>query len=111
MRGQNDQWLADVVEALEGLGGEADVWRIRREARRVRRTRGDSVPESTDMIVQRTLENFCSESDTYAGSYDLFRMVYGKGRGVYRFNLPGLDRYKEDRRVPSLDELFQSGPG
>jgi hypothetical protein len=48
------------------------------DVNKLRRARGDGVPESLDMIVQRTLENCCSESDNYSGGYDLFRMVYGK---------------------------------
>ena len=75
------------------------------DVNKLRRARGDGVPESIDMIVQRTLENYCSESDNYSGGYDLFRMVYGKGEGVYRFNLLGLDQYRQDHKVLTAAEL------
>ena len=78
MRGLNDRNLAYTVEALERLGGQAHVQRMYMDVNKLRRARGDGVPESLDMIVQRTLENCCSESDNYSGGYDLFRMVYGK---------------------------------
>src|SRR5262245_28236090 len=77
MRGRNDQYLADTVDALETLGGQAHVQRIYREVSKLRRARGDNVP------------------------------VHGKGGGVYRFNLPALDQYRRDRRVPTLEELLE----
>ena len=106
MLGRNNKNLKATVQVLEKLGGQAHVSKIYKGVRELRRALGDDPPESIDMIVQGTLETFCSDSDKYqAGNYDLFRMVYGKGQGVYRLNLTGLDQYKDDIRVPTAEEL------
>jgi hypothetical protein len=107
MRGLNNRNLAYTVEALERLGGQAHVQRIYMEVSKLRRAKGDGPPESINMTIQGTLERFCSESDTYQeGSYDLFRMVYRKGEGVYRFHLLGLEQYRRHRngKPPTIEE-------
>ena len=112
VRGEKDTWLDDVVDALEAYGGQADVSRIYKEVRRLRQARRVSRPPELEGTIRRTLQDYCSTCGKHVGKkftakYDIFRRVEGRGRGWWRLNFPGLDRYKEDRRVPTLDELLE----
>jgi hypothetical protein len=82
-QGPNANWVDDVVEALEQLGGRAPLSRIYEQAKRIRRAAGKTVPRTLDAIVRRTLEECCSETESYKERANLFAMPEGKGAGIW----------------------------
>src|SRR5690348_14409459 len=97
MRGLKDEWLLAVIECLEKIG-LGHLSKIYKEAGGIRLLRRGNLPPSSESIIQRTLENFSSDSENYLGNYDLFRMVHGKGHGWWTLYSPGLRQYKSDRQ-------------
>ena len=76
-------WRVDVLAALRELGGQASLPDIYRVVEARRSAGGRSVPKSIDAIVRRTLEENSTDSLSYKGKNDLFR-IDNKGAGVWR---------------------------
>ena len=76
-------WRNDVREALSRLEGRASLSRIYKEVEAIRRSATRSVPTAFEAVVRRTLEENSSDSDSYKGGPDLFRMAEGKGAGIW----------------------------
>lgn len=77
------RWIDDVVEALNELGGTADLNRIYEAVTQTRKRKGRSLPPSIDAVIRRTLENYSSDSDAFLEKEDFFCMPHGKGAGVW----------------------------
>jgi hypothetical protein len=76
-------WRDDTVSGLREIGGRGSLSQIYGSVRTVRRNSHKSLPVSSDDIVRRTLEENCSDTDSYKGLFDLFYMPEGKGAGVW----------------------------
>jgi hypothetical protein len=74
-------WRDDIVQALNNLGGSADLSEIYQEVRKIRRSGKRSLPISTDAVIRRELENNSSDSDSFTGARNLFSSVNGIGQG------------------------------
>ena len=74
-------WRDDIIDALNRLGGEADLAEIYAKVEQIRSTAGRSLPESTDAVIRRELENNSSDSESFTGHRNLFRSVNGIGGG------------------------------
>jgi hypothetical protein len=72
-------WLEDITIALANIGGIAHYDDLYAEIKRVR---GGVVPDSWKQIVQRKIQDHCSDSDGYRGR-NLFYSVSGIGAGVW----------------------------
>ncbi|HTT97855.1 MAG TPA: hypothetical protein VMF58_07375 [Rhizomicrobium sp.] len=76
-------WRDDTVAGLREIGGRGSLAQIYNSVRRVRKSAHKTLPPSSDDVVRRTLEENCSDTDSYKGLYDLFYMPEGKGAGVW----------------------------
>jgi hypothetical protein len=80
-------WRDDIVATLRNLGGVAHLSRIYKEAEQIRRAANRTLPPSFDAVVRRTLEENSSDSESYRGGPDLFRMSEGRGSGVWELRI------------------------
>lgn len=76
-------WRDDVVSALRSLSQKAPLAEIYKTVRKIRLAAGRSLPRSLEEVVRRTLEECCSDTESYKGVHDLFCMPEGKGAGVW----------------------------
>ena len=74
-------WRDDIVDALQRLGGEADLAEIYAKVEQIREATGRTLPDSTDAVIRRELENNSSDSESFTGHRNLFRSVNGIGGG------------------------------
>lgn len=72
-------WLADIINALENLGGMAEYSDLYAE---IRKLRNIPLPQSWTAIVRRTIEQHSSDSEAFNGK-DIFYSVNGIGNGVW----------------------------
>ncbi len=78
------RWKDYVFEALQKLGGEADLAQIYRMVGQLRSERGEREIESLEATVRQTLEAHSSDSLNYReGRDDLFRRT-ARGRWALR---------------------------
>lgn len=75
------RWVDDVCDALQLIGGEADLPEIYRMVQDIRRTEGRSLPESLEATVRQTIEAHSSDSENYEEREDYFEHV---SRGRWR---------------------------
>ena len=80
---QDSTWRDDVELTLYRLGGKARLENIYTMAEGIRSAAGKPIPRTLDAIVRRTLEENCSDTDSYKGRSDIFCMPDGKGAGVW----------------------------
>ncbi len=76
-------WKDDVCMGLERLGGRASLHQIYEEVRGLRRAAARTIPKTFEAVIRRTLEENSSDSASYKGRSDLFRMAEGKGAGIW----------------------------
>lgn len=77
------RWRDDVRTALVALGGQASLADIYAKVRSLRRSRGRSLPPTTNDIIRRELENNSSASHAYTGKRDWFVPSQGIGAGIW----------------------------
>ena len=65
-------WKSEVIEAFRSLGGEADLNEVYEH---IRQTTSRSLPPSWQVIIRRTIYNYCSDRDAYLGGEDLFERL------------------------------------
>ena len=80
-KGKKVLWRDDIVDALDRLGGEADLHEIYKKVTDIRQKEGRSLPPSVDAVIRRELENNSSDSESFTGHRNLFRSVNGIGGG------------------------------
>lgn len=76
-------WRDDTHSALKLLRTPSPLSAIYKAVTDLRASSGRSTPPSSDAIIRRTLEENCSETESYKGIFDLFRMPSGKGSGIW----------------------------
>jgi hypothetical protein len=79
-------WRDDVREALRRLGGRASLHRIYQQVEALRRAAGRTTPKTLEAVTRRTLEENSSDSDSFKGGPDLFRIAERKGAGVWELH-------------------------
>lgn len=71
-------WFEDVYNALEGLGGEANLSEVYDA---VRSRREEALPKSWKEVVRKEIEANSSDSRYHQGKRDVFYSVNGIGEG------------------------------
>lgn len=79
------KWKDDILTAFSNIGSASHIENICKEIFSIRKAAGRSTPNKFRQTVQRTLQNFSSDASDFKKSKDedLFRMVEGKGKGVW----------------------------
>lgn len=99
-------WLADLVEAYSGLGGEAPYSKVYAAVEGIRRMRGGSWTREAKASVRRTVEDHSDASKNYRGK-NVFYSVHGLGRGVWGL----LPEYRKDDPPASPQHETAYGEG
>lgn len=72
-------WLQDITTAIGNLGGIAAYEDLYPEIKRIR----SPLPGSWKQVIQRTIQDYSSDSDGYKHGDDIFYSVDGIGSGVW----------------------------
>ncbi|MCR9238576.1 MAG: HNH endonuclease [Alphaproteobacteria bacterium] len=95
------KWWESVKQALENLGGKANLKDIYDEVRRVRVMHGDTTPPSLEEVVRKELEYNSSDSSNWRGTRDQFFSVLGIGNGMWGLR----DHIAETPLASDINEL------
>jgi len=76
-------WLNDIRETLERLGGSGSLSEIYKEVKKVREERGERLSEQWRSTVRAIIQRHSSDSVQFNGKEDIFYSVEGLGLGVW----------------------------
>jgi predicted HNH restriction endonuclease len=100
--------VADVIEALSLLGGQASVEEIFQKVERIARP---PIPPSIRQIIRARLQNYCAESNSFNGRRNLFRNVHGFSarRGIWALREDVLSPSNPDLMIDEAEPMAMEG--
>jgi len=96
-------WVDDIVQALKNLGGQAHRKQIIEEVKRIRT---EPLPIRLEEVVQRTIQNYSSDSAGFKGK-DLFKKI---GDGVWALREQS-EQTTFNSQPPSLSKITITNEG
>ena len=84
-------WRETVLRAFQDLGGEGSLSDIYTAVFKIR----SDLPKSWKAIIRREIESASSDSHAFAGKFDYYRTVSGKGSGRWALRDPQTLPFKE----------------